>query len=56
MLGRNSLLRGAEALLQAAQSSCGCPILGGFKARLDGAMGSLSWWMVTSPQQEAGLR
>ena len=29
---------------QAAQRSCGCPSLEMFKARLDGALGSLSWW------------
>jgi len=26
------------------QSSCGCPIPEALKARLDGALGSLSWW------------
>ena len=41
----------------------GCPIPGGvlptttevLKVRLDGALGSLSWWGATSPQQGLGL-
>jgi len=37
-------LEGAEALAQAAQRSCGAPSLQALKARLDGALGSLSWW------------
>ena len=35
-------LEGAEALAQAAQRSCGAPSLQALKARLDGALGSLS--------------
>ena len=32
--------------------SCVCaPSLEVFKARLDGALGSLSWWMTSSPWQ-----
>jgi len=37
-------LEGAEAPAQAAQRSCGAPSLQALKARLDGALGSLSWW------------
>ena len=29
------------------------PSLKGLKARWDAALGSLSWWVTTSPQQEA---
>jgi len=31
------------------QRSCGCPIPEALKARLDGAMGSLSWWVAALP-------
>jgi len=34
--------------------SCGCPTPEVLKARLDGALGSLSWWVATSPQQGLG--
>jgi len=32
---------------QVAQGGCGCPIPEAFKARLDVALGSLVWWLVT---------
>ena len=34
---------------QAAQRSCGAPSLEALKARLDGALGSLSWWGAALP-------
>jgi len=40
---------GDEALAQAAQGSFGALSLEAFKARLDGALDSLSWWVATSP-------
>jgi len=36
----------AKALSQAAQRSCGCPIPGGTKARLGGALGNLICWVA----------
>jgi len=44
MLGGNFLLRGQWGAGTAAQRSCGTPSLEVLKARLDGALGSLSWW------------
>ena len=38
---------GGDTLEQVAQGGCGCPILEAFKARLDVALGSLVWWLVT---------
>jgi len=38
---------------QAAQRSCGCPSLEMFKARLDGALGSLSCWVAALPMTGA---
>jgi len=39
----------------AAQRSCGCPIPAGAPGlRWDKALGSLSWWVETSPQQGLG--
>ena len=35
-----------QSQAQAALRSCGCPIPGAVKARLDGALGSLSWWVA----------
>jgi len=32
----------------------GAPSLEVLKARLDGALGSLSWWVATSPWQGVG--
>jgi len=40
---------GGEALAYAAQRSCGTPLLEALKARLDGALGSLSWYMAALP-------
>ena len=38
----------ADTLEQVAQGGCGYPIsLEAFKARLDVALGSLVWWLVT---------
>ena len=41
---------GGEALAQAAQRSCGCPLPGRearLKARLDGALSTLGWWKTS---------
>jgi len=51
ILKLNQLTYSDEALAQAAQRSCGRPSLKVIEARLDGALGSLSWWGSTSPQQ-----
>ena len=37
---------GGEALAQASQRTVDAPSLEAFKARLDGAQGSLSWWVA----------
>ena len=37
---------GGETLEQVAQRSRECPSLEVFKARLDGAQGSLIWWLA----------
>ena len=34
--------------------SCGAPSLEVLKARWGAALGSLSWWVATSPLQEVG--
>ena len=47
-------LEGAEAPAQAAQRSCGAPSLQALKARLDGALGSLSWWWQPCPRYGVG--
>ena len=33
------------------REAVGAPSLKALKARLDGALGKLSWWVATSPQQ-----
>jgi len=38
-----------EAVAQVARRSCGCPVLEVLKARLDGALGSLSWYVSVPP-------
>lgn len=38
-----------EALDQVAQNSCGCPMLELFKARLDGALGNVVYWVASLP-------
>jgi len=40
---------GGEALAQVAQRSCGCPLPGMFKARLEGSLSNLGWWKVSLP-------
>ena len=45
---------GGEALAQVAQRSCGCPLPGSVKARLDGALSNLVWWKMSLPMA-AGL-
>ena len=55
MLGRNSLLRGHEALALPTEPG-GAPSLEAFKARLDRDLGSLIWWGAPSPQQGDGAR
>jgi len=37
-----------EAVAQAVQRNCECPIPGGVQGQA-GALGSLSWWVATSP-------
>jgi len=37
-----------------AQRSCGAPSLEVLKARLDGALGSLSWWRAALPTAAVG--
>jgi len=37
-------LEGGDALAQAAQRGCGCPISGGFQGQAGWALGSLIWW------------
>ena len=39
----------------AAQRSCGAPSLEALKARLDGALGSLSWWGAALPMAGVGV-
>jgi len=46
MLGRNSSLRGGDALAQAAQRSCGCPIPGGIHGWGRGQPELVSWSWV----------
>ena len=45
MLGGNSLLRGQQDFPERLW----VPIPGGIKARLDGALSSLSWWGAALP-------
>ena len=40
---------GSEALAQLPREAVGAPSLGAFKARLDGALGSLVRWLATLP-------
>jgi len=40
------------APVQDIQRSCSAPFLENFKARLDGALGSLSWWGQPCPWVE----
>jgi len=56
LIGRNTVdkkdilyCEGGEALAQAAQRSCGCSSLAGFKAMLDGALSTLGWWKGSLP-------
>lgn len=42
---------GSEVLVLLSREVVGAPSLKAFKAKLDGALGSLSWWGVTSPWQ-----
>jgi len=37
-----------------SRKAWGAPSLEVLKARLDGALGSLSWWVAPSPQQGVG--
>jgi len=54
MLGGNLSLRGQRGSGTAAQRSCGAPSLEALNARLDGALGSLSWWWQPCPQHGVG--
>ena len=47
---------GTEALAQLPREAVGAPSLELFKARLDRALGSLSWWGAASPWQGVGAR
>ena len=40
---------GDEALAQLPNEAMGAPSLEAFKARLDGVLGSLSWWVAALP-------
>ena len=42
----------SEALAQPARGAVGAPSLEAFKARLDGALGSLSCWVAALPTAE----
>ena len=53
MLGRISSLEGQKGP-EAAQRSCGAPSLEALKARLDGALGSLSWSGAALPMAGVG--
>jgi len=47
---------GSKALTQAAQRGCGAPSLEVFRARLDAALGSLSWgWGSPAHGRALGL-
>jgi len=37
------------------RENVGAPSLEAFKARLDKALGSMSWWVATSPWQGVGV-
>jgi len=56
MLGRSSSLGGWWGPGTAAQRAVGAPSLEVLKARLDGALSSLSWWGATSPQHRVGAQ
>jgi len=47
-------LEGGEALAQLPREAVGAPSLQVLKARLDGALGSLSWWWQPCPRQGVG--
>ena len=47
--GRNSLLRGQWGPGTDCPESCGCPIPGGAQGQAGWALGSLIWWVATSP-------
>lgn len=49
MLRINSLAQRINSLAQAAREVVGAPYLEVFSASLDGALGSLSWWVATLP-------
>jgi len=54
MSGRSVLLRGRWGPGTAAWRSCGAPSLQALRARLDGALGSLSCWVQPCPWQGVG--
>jgi len=51
---RQRYFTAGPGLAQAAQRAVGAPSLQVLNSKLDGALGSLSWWVVTSPQQGLG--
>jgi len=53
-VGGCCLLRGWWSLGTAAQRSCGAPSLEVLMARLDGALGSLGWWLAALPTAGVG--
>ena len=42
-------VEGGEALAQLPREAVGAPSMEAFKARLDGALGKQSWWVVALP-------
>ena len=56
MVGRNFYLEGDEALAQLPREAVDAPSLEVLRARLDGALGSLSCWVQPCPRQEVGAR
>jgi len=40
-------------VVRSARRSCGAPFLEALKAKLDGALGSLSWWGAALPMTRA---
>jgi len=47
MLGRNSLIGVVKRWHRLPREAVGAPSLEAFKVRLDRALGSLVWWVVT---------
>ena len=54
MLSSATFLMGGKTLAQLPGEAVGAPSLEALKAQLDGALGSLSWWVATSLLQGVG--